>query len=165
MDLPPQQRWQEIGKLYAKPVTELINYIKHFIVEFSPKLQALIDLVEKDLAPMVDTLPAPYADEIKGLSTATGVSLSDMALYNIFYEVFTLCTSIVGQDPQGNMYHGRNLDFGLFLGWDVKNDTWLLSELLRPLIVNVNYTRGGELKYKTVTFVGFVGVITGIRPV
>lgn len=58
-------------------------------------------------------------------------------MYNIFYEIFTLCTSIVGVDTNGNMYHGRNLDFGLFLGWDLNNDTWKLSELLRPLIMNV----------------------------
>lgn len=41
----------------------------------------------------------------------------------------------------------------------------MVSELLRPLIVNVNYTKSGVLQYKTVTFVGFVGVITGIKPV
>ncbi len=43
----------------------------------------------------------------------------------------------MGSDANGNMYHARNLDFGLFLGWDLPNDTWKLSELLRPLIMNV----------------------------
>jgi len=38
-------------------------------------------------------------------------------LYNIFYEIFTVCTSIVGQDKSGKMYHARNLDFGLLLGY------------------------------------------------
>ena len=165
LDLPPEQRWTEIATIYAKPVYDLVGYLKSFILEFSPKLQKLIDLVEKDLAPLVDTLPAPYGGEIKGIAAATGLSVSDMGFYNIFYEIFTLCTSIVGQDKQGNVIHGRNLDFGLFLGWDLKNDTWLLSELLRPLIINVNYTKLGQLKYKTVTFVGFVGVLTGIKPV
>jgi acid ceramidase len=63
--------------------------------------------------------------------------LGEIVLYNVFYEIFTLCTSIVGSDANGNMYHARNLDFGLFLGWDLPNDTWKLSELLRPLIMNV----------------------------
>lgn len=31
--------------------------------------------------------------------------------------------------------------------------------------MNINYTKGGELKYKTVTFFGFVGLITGVKPV
>ena len=42
--------------------------------------------------------------------------LGDIVLYNIFYEVFTVCTSIVAHDDKGTMYHARNLDFGLFMG-------------------------------------------------
>ena len=42
--------------------------------------------------------------------------VGEVVLYNIFYEVFTVCTSIVAQDTNGKMYHARNLDFGLFLG-------------------------------------------------
>lgn len=81
---------------------------------------------------MADTLPAPYGDEMKGISEATGVPLGkrallilsylirvvsgEIVLYNIFYEIFTLCTSVVAQDQNGNVLHGRNLDFGLLLG-------------------------------------------------
>ena len=97
----------------------LINYLKAFILEWSPKFQKLVDIVDNDLGPIADTLPAPYGDEIKGIANATGIPLGDVVLYNIFYEVFTLCTSIVGVDKQGNVYHARNLDFGLFLGWDL----------------------------------------------
>jgi acid ceramidase len=164
LDLPPQQRWVDISKTYKAEVNALITYIKGFIIEFSPKFKELIALIENDLAPVADTLPAPYGDEIKGIATAVDMSLGDVVLYNIFYEVFTLCTSIIGVDVNGNTMHARNLDFGLFLGWDLKNDTWQLSELLRPLIVDVEYTRGGVVQYKTVTFVGFVGLINGVKP-
>ncbi|KAH3838777.1 hypothetical protein DPMN_112192 [Dreissena polymorpha] len=44
------------------------------------------------------------------------LSIGELFIYNIFYELFTVCTSIVSQDAKGNMYHARNLDFGLFLG-------------------------------------------------
>lgn len=69
------------------------------------------------------------------------VRLGEIALFNIFYEVFTVCTSLVAEDPKGkkiqilfplhfkqtellvnqvsfsgNIYHARNLDFGLFMG-------------------------------------------------
>ncbi len=47
----------------------------------------------------------------------------------MFYEIFTLCTSIVGQDNNGKIYHARNLDFGLFLGWDLTNDVRLIIKL------------------------------------
>jgi acid ceramidase len=42
--------------------------------------------------------------------------LGEVVLYNIFYEVSSLCTSIVGQDQNGNILHGRNLDFGGLMG-------------------------------------------------
>ncbi len=74
---------------------------------------------------IADTLPGPYGEEIKGIANATGNNLGEVVLFNIFYEVFTICTSIVAQDANGNMYHARNLDFGLFLGWDVKNNVGL----------------------------------------
>ena len=102
---------------------------------------------------------------MKAIAKDSNMPLGDIVLYNIFYEIFTLCTSIVGQDKNGNVYHARNLDFGLLLGWDVNNDTWIISELLRPLIMNVEFVKGGALQYKTVSFIGFVGLITGIRPV
>lgn len=164
LDLPPQERWNALSTKYQKPMTELIAYIKEFILKFSPKLQKVLDLVDGNLGYIAGTLPAPYGDEIISIANTTGINLGEVVLYNIFYEIFTLCTSIVAADEQGNVVHGRNLDFGLFLGWDIKNDTWKLSELLRPLIVNINYTKAGVLQYKTVSFVGFVGVITGVRP-
>ena len=50
---------------------------------------------------LVKTLPQPYADEIEGISELTGINLGEVLLYNVFYEVFTVCTSIVAQDPSG----------------------------------------------------------------
>jgi penicillin V acylase-like amidase (Ntn superfamily) len=43
-------------------------------------------------------------------------SLGEVVLYNIFYEVSSFCTSVVGQDQNGNIFHGRNLDFGGMMG-------------------------------------------------
>jgi acid ceramidase len=85
---------------------------------------------------VVDALPEPYGDELKGISQASGISLGmkmnvswmnseiniclylgEIVFYNIFYEISSLCTSVVAQDQHGNVFHGRNLDFGLFLGY------------------------------------------------
>ena len=100
-----------------------------------------------------------------------------------------------------------------FFRWDQKNDTWMLSEILRTLIVNIDYRvsiiakkkiimvsvacglflmrysietwqllptllnrtnwlllvlyfqRNGQTVYKTVSFAGYVGVISGLKPV
>ncbi|CAF0736729.1 unnamed protein product [Didymodactylos carnosus] len=164
LDEPAHQRWASIAAMYKVQIKDLVDYIKVFVLKISPKLQFLIDLVDTKLPEMADTFPSPYGDEIKGISEASGINLGEVVLYNVFYEIFTLCTSIVAQDENGKMYHGRNLDFGLLLGWDFANDTWALSEKLRPLILQVNFTQNGQVLYKTTTFAGYVGIITGIKP-
>lgn len=40
-----------------------------------------------------------------------------MCVYNLFYEFFTVCTSVIARNDAGQLYHARNLDFGLFLGF------------------------------------------------
>lgn len=65
---------------------------------------------------MAKTLPEPYLSEMLGIANVTGIPLGEITLYNIFYEVFTVCTSIITQGEGGKIYHGRNLDFGLLLG-------------------------------------------------
>ena len=39
-----------------------------------------------------------------------------MCVYNLFYEFFTVCTSVLARNEVGQLFHARNLDFGLFLG-------------------------------------------------
>ena len=143
----------------------MITYIKAFILEFNPKFQELVNLVDNDLGKIVKTFQDPYGDELIGIANSTGLPLGDVVMYNIFYEIFTVCTSIVSQDSNGHMLHARNLDFGLFLGWETQNKSWIISELLRPMTINVNFTRGGKLQYITTGFAGFIGVFTGVKPV
>ncbi|KAJ7383791.1 N-acylsphingosine amidohydrolase [Desmophyllum pertusum] len=162
LDLPADQRYNDLAGKKTKQLFNLLNYIKNFTSFILDG--KLFGFVDKDLGPLADTLPAPYGDEIKGLAKATGIPLGEVVLYNIFYEVFTVCTSIVAEDKTGNLFHARNLDFGLFLGWDQKTNTWMLSEILRPLIVNIDYQRNGKTVYKTVSFAGYVGVLSGMKP-
>ncbi|XP_027060445.1 acid ceramidase-like [Pocillopora damicornis] len=162
LDLPPEQRYNDLVSKRIDELKNLLHYIKNFTsFILDGKLFGYIDTY---LGPLAETLPDPYGKEIKGLATATNISLGEIVLYNIFYEVFTVCTSIVAEDKSGNLFHARNLDFGLFLGWDVKNDTWMLTEILRTLIVNIDYQRNGKTVYKTVSFAGYVGVLSGVKP-
>lgn len=49
--------------------------------------------------------------------------------------------------------------------WDVKNKTWLVAELLRPLVVKIEFQRGQKTLYSSVNFAGYIGVLTGIKKV
>ena len=48
--------------------------------------------------------------------------------------------------------------------WDVKNHTWLTTEALRPLVVELDFQRHGKTVYKSVNFAGYIGVLTGLKP-
>ena len=146
----------------------------------------------------VNGLPAPYGDEIRGISKATGIELGLVFLFNIAYELEGGCTSIVAQNQvrkkrqqglvdglpndanslslslslslsflfsssflffsfllqNGQLFHARNLDFGLFLGWDKLNHTWALTEKLRPLLFNARVMKGGVNIYNATYFAG-----------
>jgi acid ceramidase len=162
LDKAPYDRWTEISQKYKGPIGDLVQSVKDFISSFVS--ESIVDKLINELGTLDGKLPQPYADEIMGISNVTGVPLGEIVLYNIFYEIFTVCTSIVAEDPQGKLYHARNLDFGLFLGWDDKTHDWLVTERLRNNIINVDWRKNGRTVFKSVNFAGFVGVYNGVRP-
>ncbi|XP_047433183.1 acid ceramidase [Mugil cephalus] len=163
LDLPPAKRWTALITDKKAELTNMIQAIRDLANAFVPSGN-LIELVDITLPLMADTLPSPFNEEIKGIATASGIPLGEVVLFNIFYEVFTVCTSVVAEDDKGNLVHGRNLDFGLFLGWDVKNKSWTVSEKLKPLVVNLDFKRKNQTVFKSTNFAGYVGMLTGIKP-
>ncbi|XP_020791545.1 N-acylethanolamine-hydrolyzing acid amidase [Boleophthalmus pectinirostris] len=95
-------------------------------------------------------IPQPYAGEIRGIAEHVGGSLSDAIILNFAYEVSAFCTSIVTQDQNGNVYHGRNLDYP--------------HPVLRNLTINVNFFKKGKVAYQGTSFAGYVGLWTGQSP-
>ena len=57
-----------------------------------------------------------YRDELMGISKITNVDIGSLFVMNVMYELFGACTSIVAKGQDGAIWHGRNLDFGLFMG-------------------------------------------------
>lgn len=71
-----------------------------------------------------------YGQEIASNAPKMGIPVGAAVLLNIFYEIEAGCTSIVSQDKQGNIIHGRNLDFSL-------------APVLRNLVINVQFQSQG----------------------
>uniref|UniRef100_A0A671N7M1 Acid ceramidase n=1 Tax=Sinocyclocheilus anshuiensis TaxID=1608454 RepID=A0A671N7M1_9TELE len=117
LDLPPSKRWTDI-------ITDKKNDVSSYIT-VSPL--------------MVDTLPYPFNEEIRGIASVSGV-------------------------PLGSLIHARNLDFGLFMGWDLKNRSWIITEKLKPLVVNIDFRHNNQTVFKSTNFAGYVGMLTGIHP-
>lgn len=163
LDQPPSERWKKLITDKKQPLTSMMQQIKE-LVKFVFHSEKLIDLVDTKLPAIVGSLPPPFDEEIRGIADASGLPLGEVMLFNIFYEVFTVCTSVVAEDTSGKLFHARNLDFGLFLGWDVKNNSWMITELLRPLVVNVNFQRNNKTVFLSTSFAGYVGMLTGMKP-
>ncbi|XKL64926.1 hypothetical protein PGB90_005012 [Kerria lacca] len=161
LDLPPEERWKEL-------VTDLKPQIRKFIETIRNNTNKIygteiFQLIDSYLPLLTKTLPKEYYDELNGISEVTELSMGEVTIYNVFYEFDSLCTSIVMKDSNDKMYHGRNLDFGLLLGWNVLNRTWLVTELLKPLVVNVQFQRNDKTVYTSVHFAGYIGILTGIK--
>merc|ERR1719471_2215277 len=85
-------------------------------------------LLRMDLPMVLKKMGAEVAGELTGIAKATGIDLVLIVGLNLAYEIEGACTSIVGEDANGNLLHGRNLDFGLFSGLDVPTGKWELTE-------------------------------------
>mmetsp|Transcript_3544 Transcript_3544/g.5640 ORF Transcript_3544/g.5640 Transcript_3544/m.5640 type:complete len:403 (+) Transcript_3544:50-1258(+) len=165
LDLPAEQRWTGLVKPKAKQIQRLVDVVINSIQKIigekrwnstSALLEFMVDLELR-------ALPNDYGREIKGMSEATGIPRADLFILNMAYEVWGLCTSMVIQDDAGEVWHGRNLDFGLFPAFDFKHLQWTMTEALRPLVVNVDVQKGGKTLYKSTSYAGFAGVITGLK--
>jgi acid ceramidase len=162
LDQPPEQRWHEIASKYAEKIKNLIQAGKDFITAFVG--EEAVKTLENQLGKLDDKFPEPYASELRGIANSTNLPIGDIVLYNIFYEIFTVCTSIVAEDEHNKLYHARNLDFGVFLGWNETTHDWIITERLRKNIINIEWKKAGKTVYKSVNFAGFVGVYNGVKP-
>lgn len=53
----------------------------------------------------------------------------------------------------------------VFRRWNVNNHSWVVTEELKPLTVNLDFQRNNKTVFKASSFAGYVGVLTGFKPV
>ena len=127
LDVAPEERWVNITKKYAE-------YSPQILADIRKKIPAFVfPLAEKLAVGMDKYFPEPFPAEMKGVSKGLDLSLADTILLNIFYDLSAFCTSIVAQDKDGNIFHGRNLDYSF-------------SKTLRNLTFISNFRSKGKKK-------------------
>jgi len=146
LDLPPSQRWNQVVADYKTDWAPVLNYFDKLI---PPVLQALFDPI---IADMDKYIPAPYGDALRGIAEAGAphINLGQMIIVNLVYELTAFCTSIVAQQNNGTILHGRNLDYNI--------------PGLRALTIQVDFQSQNQTIYKGVTWAGYVGLLTGLKP-
>ena len=154
LDSPPAERWGHIVSRYSA----IYPIIEEVIYKIVPK--PVVDLITDVVAKLDYYIPAPYADEIRGVAKYTNSTVGDTLLGNLAYDFTAFkkkgkndkgaCTSIIAIAENGTLFHGRNLDYNL-------------NDLLRNLTIVVDYQRNGTTIYTGTTFAGYVGILTGMR--
>lgn len=125
LDLPAEQRWVNITKKYIQYVPEIRRELQKKIPkEALPLAEILALYLDKHF-------PEPFPNEMRGVAKGFNITLAEVTLMNIFYDLTAFCTSIVVQQP-GNkgILHGRNLDYDF-------------SDLLRNLTFMVDFESKG----------------------
>lgn len=145
LDLPPEQRWpwQAMLPYYLTAVQEAQNLIGKFIPKY---YQPIVEDLAADLLPYL----GEYAGEITSGAKLCNISIGRAVLLNLIYEAQAACTSIIAQTETGHILHARNLDFPL-------------TSVLRKLTIQVDFRSKGKTLYKGTTYVGYVGLLTGMR--
>eukprot|EP00800_Vazella_pourtalesii_P018086 TRINITY_DN5709_c0_g2_i1.p1 TRINITY_DN5709_c0_g2~~TRINITY_DN5709_c0_g2_i1.p1 ORF type:complete len:352 (-),score=84.32 TRINITY_DN5709_c0_g2_i1:67-1122(-) len=146
LEQQPEERWKEIAIDYKYKIAGLVDELLQFF-ELSNKSKIIITELADDLQ---FYLPSDTAREIHGLSRYTGIPLGKLLLYNILHEITSFCTSIVVEDKNGGIIHGRNLDFGL-------------TNTLKDSVIVVDVKRNGNVLCTGVTYAGYVGFFTGVK--
>ncbi|CAG9314588.1 unnamed protein product [Blepharisma stoltei] len=139
----PDIRWKEI-------IVSKMKYIKLFTYFAKEELDNFeINSAYKKLK------KANVSDEMKkelaGLSKISGIPYKFVLVMNFMYEFYAACTAIVVKNSDNNLLIARNLDY-------------YFGEIIGNLVIHVDFHKDGQLLYSAVTFAGYIGVITGIKP-
>ena len=153
LDQPPETRWNHIVKSYSKEIENLLNTVEQSMIY--PFREFLFGIAQKYF-PEIPYELHDYGKELIGISNTTGISLSRITLYNIFYEIFAMCTSIVAETEDNHIIHARNMDFGLFMN--------AITPILADLTIDVTVVKNRVVLYRSHTFAGYIGVLSAMKP-
>lgn len=154
LSLPPRKRYQHLAANF-KPQIATLPVLFDEVVE---DLRASISVERvRWLARLL--LRRVYNkeenEELRGIQEITGVETYLLVAFNVLLDLFMGCTSgavRVGDDDKNTkMLHFRTLDWGM--------------DALRKVIVHLDFVEkpGGDVIASSITYVGYVGVLTGVR--
>ena len=143
LDKPANIRWREAFKPHISTIKALH---KELLASLSPRQIQFLSLLLK-----ATFLDPEIKEEIKSAAEQTGLGMETFVVLSFFYELRAYCTSMLVKQKDGSILHGRNLDYPV-------------PKAMRELVANVEFVRDGKLLYRATTFIGYFGVLTGVKP-
>lgn len=154
---PPAQRYTELVYDFRTKIPHLTELFEDVITGFGLPVKATTRLARLLLRRLHSK---EQTEEIRGISEASGVDMYLLVCLNTLLDLFMGCTSGgarvkmsgAGKSRQTRMLHFRTLDWAM--------------DPLREVVVQLNFVNepDGPVIARSVTYVGFVGALTGVRP-
>lgn len=148
---PPAERYTEVVADFKPLLLQLPTLFDELVKEFGLPLKA-VRRVARLLLRSVHS--KEQTAELRGISKASGVDMYLLVCFNTLLDLFMGCSSgaaRVKTEHGMRMYHFRTLDWSM--------------DLLRQVVVQLEFVEKphGPVISRSVTYVGFVGVLTGVR--
>ena len=140
LSLPPSERYQHVTKDFLPEIASLTPLFAEIVPR--PFLRRLASLMLRRVYSNEQT------QELHGIQRVTGVGMHLLVALNVLLDLMMGCTSGGARVQGDRMLHFRTLDWGM--------------DPLRKVIVHLDYVRDGEKVAECITYVGYVGVLTGV---
>ncbi len=154
LSLPPVRRYQHVAADFRAQAAALPALFDDLVLGWKP--HAPVNGIRKLARLMLRRLHYKEEDEeLRGISQTTGIKMWLLVALNVLLDIFMGCTSgaaRVGEEQDGTrMLHFRTLD-------------WIMDPL-RKLVVQLDFVKkpGDNVIASSITYVGYVGVLTGVR--
>ena len=147
LDLPASERWN-FAKKYQKEINDLVNCYWKEIEEYAVLMEDSMELYKTMY------VPAAYQEEIKCLAKYCDFDENQLLLVNLYYDVIKFgfaCTAFAFEE-NGSIWHARNLDW------------WTENKLLEKHTKVFDWKSNGKTVFKSVGWMGFIGVLSGMKP-
>jgi hypothetical protein len=164
LSLPPSERYIQVATDFAprmKKVTPLFDEVLAPLIPWA-FMRRIVEFVASLVLRRVYS--SEETQELKGISKASGLDMYFLVALNVLLDSFLGCTSggVLTQphssagssDQSERMMHFRTLDWGM--------------SPLRNVLVVLEFVRSKskepeKVLARTITYAGFVGVLTGVR--
>ena len=156
LSLPPRQRYKDLANDYRHEMESLVALFDPLLEEFTGlgrfyrrSIQKLSGLLLRRVYSQEET------EELRGIHEVTGIDMYLLVAFNVVLDCLMGCTSggvrVRAGSSGSRMMHFRTLDWGM--------------DPLRSVIVQLEFVNGpeGQVIARSVGYVGFVGILTGVR--
>lgn len=151
LSLPPEKRYVEVATAYKDKIANLTHLFNDLLEEGGLPKRTFTLLARILLRRLYSH---EQTEELRGIRNVTGVDMYLLVALNVLLDLFMGCTSggmRIKEGKKEKMAHFRCLD-------------WSMDEL-RDIVVQFEFVErpGGKVIATTINYVGYVGVLTGVR--